>query len=842
MERAGRFLIRAELRGEKRLYGLAALTTAFAAAALTLTLAIGDTFERSFAAASKTLLGGDIAVRLRQRNFRPEELQWMRENSRDFSLIRSAAALAVAGERSHMARLKIADNNYPLLGELVLKDGGENDLQTLLSSGADDDGVFPAAADASLLPLLGLSEGDTLTAAGLTLRIAHAVEQEPDPDERMWMTAPLILTGTEAGKRLQTAAGGGFLSSWHARALLAEGESAEAWEEKLAAAFPEAEWRVREAEQSMPGLRRFVGRMRDFLAVLSLAAMFAAGIGIGGAAAAFLRARVRAIAAIKMVGGGGRLIARVYLTMAALFVAAGAAAGTVVGGGLLFFLSPYLSSSLPLDLSPQWPWSAMAKALLVAVLVGAAFVILPVLRASRINPLTLFKSEDDEPPPLSRRDVLIGACVWITAFAAMPLAPREKLAALGVLAAAALVYFLSLLSARLIGKLSGALKTMPPPLAWGLSAIARYRRQTAAGVVSLAAGMALLIAILNMEGNFAARIDDTLRREAPALYFVGIGAEQEEALRTAVSDESPQARLRTIPFLRGRIHSIGGRPADSIDAPSDKRWILRGDRGLTWTADGGYIGASEVSDGALWDKNESRPQASFEGEAAEAFDMQLGDELVLNILGEKATVVVTSFREINWQSFDINFVVILDRPPFEDVPYSLMGAAFMPPDDEDAVKLAVARDFPNITPLSIGAVFDLAQRLLQNIALLLQAAAVFMLVGALPAVAAALMDGQRRRTRDAVALRLLGAPAGAIIAKGLTEFVAIAAAAAAPALIFGALAAKLTVENIFELDWEFNQGAPLLIVAAGFLLFAMVGTLNIANWIRHPPLLVIRND
>ena len=834
-----RRLLRCELRGEKKLYGLAALTVAFATAALALALALGDTFEKSFAASAKTLLGGDVSVRLRQRDFLPEEQEWLRQNAREVSFVRVVAVMAIAGEESGMARVKVADNAYPLYGEFLLKDGDQTKVQELLSAGADSTGAYPAAVDESLMPALGIKLGDTLQAAGLTLRISALVSREPDPDSRMWMTMPLILAGSkvEEGGEFSSP---GMLSSRHARVLLPEGETGEEWIERLNTAFPEAEWRARVSQRAMPGLRRFVNRMRDFLSLMALAAMFAAGIGIGGAMAAFLRARVRAIAVVKMLGGARALVARVYLKIASLFIVGGALMGAFAGSLLLFWAAPYLSSSLPLSLSPQWPWMAFAKSFFSALLMGCAFVVPPALRAARTNPLTLFKAggNEQDSPPYSRRDFTIGAIVWVFTLLLLPLGLREKIAALCILAAAGVLYGLSILCAHFAGTMS---RRVSPAGAWGLAAVARNRKQTAAGVVSLGVAMALLIATLNIKSNFAARIDDTLRQQAPTFYLMGVRQSQGEPLREMLKELNPDTLLRTIPFLRGKIKSLGGRAAEDIDAPSDKRWILSGSRGITWTEDGSYIGASEVTKGELWDKNETRPQASFDEEAAAAFGIGVGDELVLNILGEPLTVVITSLREINWQSFDINFVIILDRQPFGSAPFSLMGAAFMPPDAEAEAKIAIPQNFPNVTPIAMSTVFDIGRRLLENISLLLQAAAAFMLAGTIPAVVASLMDGQRRRTHDAVTLRLLGAPLRSLVIKGVAEFAAIAATALLPALFFGLAASWFVVENIFELPWEIGMDAPLIALGGG-VLFLILGAANIVKWVRQPPLALLRNE
>ena len=830
-------LLRAELRGETRLYALAALTTAFAAAALTLVLALADTFERSFASSARTLLGGDVSVRLRARDFSPPEEEWLRDNSAGVSFVRVAAVLAVADDNAQMTRVKIADSAYPLYGELKLQGGG--DLQALLSA-EDADGVYPAAVDTDFLELANLRPGDTFSAAGLTMRIAEVVTAEPDPDPRMWMAAPLILAGESAAAG-GNFSGAGMLSSRFARVRLAEGESVDEWTARLQTAFPEAGWNVRAAAAAMPGLRRFVERMRAFLSIMSLAAILTAGIGIGGATSAFLRARMRAIAVVKMLGGSEALVARVYLKIAAIFIAGGALAGAICGAALSYQAAPYLSSALPLPLSPHWPWAAFFKAILVATATGAAFAVLPVSRAGRINPLALFNAggNEQDSPPYSRRDILIAAAVWIPALLFLPLEWREKFAAGAIALAAAVLYALSAACAGMAG---AAARRLPPPFSWGLTAVARNRRQTATGVVALGVGMALLVAILNIEGNFAARINDTLRQEAPTFYLTGARTEQRESLQKTLTAVSEKSRLRTIPFLRGKIAAIGGRDSADIDAPSDFRWILGNDRALTWTENGDYIGASKVSDGVLWDDSETRPQASFDSGAADAFGLELGDELELTILGRRLTTVITSFREIDWQSFDINFVVILDRRPFGDAPYSLMGAAFLPPEDENRAKLEIVRAFPNITPIAMSAVFEVGRRLLENVSLLLQAAALFMLFGAAPVIVASLMDGQRRRVRDAITLRLLGASTGALIIKGMAEFAAMAAAALLPAIVFGLVAGKLVVEHIFDLHWNIGDGSPLVVACGGVTLFLIFGCAGIAKWVRQPPLAIIRNE
>ena len=121
-----RFVVRAELRGKKELFALAAAAMGFAAAVLALVLSLADSFEISFNQSARELLGGDMSVRLTQRDFAPKEMQWLRDNSEGFSLMRAARVLATANDNAVIARLKAVDDSYPLYGNFAVRDATKN--------------------------------------------------------------------------------------------------------------------------------------------------------------------------------------------------------------------------------------------------------------------------------------------------------------------------------------------------------------------------------------------------------------------------------------------------------------------------------------------------------------------------------------------------------------------------------------------------------------------------------------------------------------------------------------------------------------------------------------------
>ena len=115
----------------------------------------------------RTLLGGDVAFSLIQREAKPEEIAFLRARG-EVSVAAALRVMARSGDgRLALVELKAVDGNYPMLGELTLDP--KMPMADLL---AERDGAFGAAVDSTLLARLDLKLGD---------RITHRQRRVPDP-------------------------------------------------------------------------------------------------------------------------------------------------------------------------------------------------------------------------------------------------------------------------------------------------------------------------------------------------------------------------------------------------------------------------------------------------------------------------------------------------------------------------------------------------------------------------------------------------------------------------------------------------------------------------------------
>src|SRR2546421_649128 len=154
--------LRGGLRGFYVFIGCIALGVLAIAGVGSVAASLGEGLARE----GRTLLGGDAAFSLIQREAKPEEVAFLRSRG-EVSIAATLRGMARAADgRLALVELKAVDGNYPMLGELTLDPGMP--LAELL---AERDGTFGAAADSTLLARLDLKTGDRLIVGSATFQI-----------------------------------------------------------------------------------------------------------------------------------------------------------------------------------------------------------------------------------------------------------------------------------------------------------------------------------------------------------------------------------------------------------------------------------------------------------------------------------------------------------------------------------------------------------------------------------------------------------------------------------------------------------------------------------------------
>ena len=117
-------------------------------------------------------------------------------------------------------------------------------------------------------------------------------------------------------------------------------------------------------------------------------------------------------------------------------------------------------------------------------------------------------------------------------------------------------------------------------------------------VLSLGLGLALLVTVIEIDGNLRRQFTAALPDKAPSFYFLDIPADRGRALRRLRARAGAGGEARGVPMLRGRIVSANGIPAEDLKPKPSAAWVLQSDRGITYA--GEVPAGSRLVEGEWW--------------------------------------------------------------------------------------------------------------------------------------------------------------------------------------------------------------------------------------------------
>ena len=134
-------------------------------------------------------------------------------------------------------------------------------------------------------------------------------------------------------------------------------------------------------------------------------------------------------------------------------------------------------------------------------------------------------------------------------------------------------------------------------------------------------------------------------------------------LDTLVSELAPDGKVIKVPMLRGRITELNGQEVNADNVPSEARWVLRGDRGITYAQN--QPENSRLEAGEWWAPDyDGEPLVSFSAEEAGEIGLGIGDTITVSVLGRSITARIANLREVEWESLSINFVMVFSPNTF----------------------------------------------------------------------------------------------------------------------------------------------------------------------------------
>ena len=803
------------------------LCIALGVAAVAAIGSLAAAFNKALANQGRLLIGGDLSFEVVHRQATAEEAAALHALGQ-VSESASFRAMARASDgKTALVEVKAVDTPYPLYG----------DVNVIEPEGAATAWRTPGTVlvQPILLERLGLKIGDTLQIGDATARVGGTLGQQPDRLADRLSYGPKVLMSRETLDKTGLVQPGSLIR-WTYRVKMpgdagANRDNLDTARKAMEAAFPQSGFAIRDWTDPAPSLRRDAARFTQFISFVGLTALLLGGIGVGNAIQSYMAKKRDVIATFKCLGATSRLVLDVYMIQSLMLAAVGIAIGLALGALAPLAVATLYEDALPITLAVEPHPIPLIVAALAGLLTMVLFVLWPLGRASRISPARLMRAGLTDERGRSAAPFALGsAAAGLALFVLAVAASEERLVtaaiSAGILAAFGLLLGFGALVQRFAARHR---RTKPPALALAWASIGAPGSLARAIAVSLGLGLGLLIAVALIHNSLLAEIEGHVEVDAPAYYFLDVEPDDLAIFKRTAKAAEPKAKMDNAPMLRGRIVELNGVPVDEAEVSPNTRWVISGDRGLTYTDS--IPGASKVEEGKWWPKGyDGPPLVSFDGELADGLGLKLGDMVTVNILGRNVEAKIASMRKIDWESLAINFVMVFSPNTLEGAPHRLVTTLELPkgttPETEAKIVQALAERFPLVTAIKIGDIVDAAKAMLTKLMAAISATAGFTLLIGAAVLAGAVSAGQQRRTYLAVLYKTLGATRRRILSAELIEFGLLGVTTALLAIIIATITAWALCTFAFDIAFVFDPLAALGTVAIALLLVLTVGAIT----------------
>lgn len=727
----------------------------------------------------------------------------------------SVSTALFVGEESRLVDVKAVSPGYPLRGMLGLDDGqGERSVRAVPARGS-------AWMDPRAERALDARIGDIAELGVLALEITDILVFEPDRAGGGFGFAPRLMVHLEDLMDSELL-GPGARARYR---LLMAGE-----ERAL------REFRQWFTDQRQDGQRLItvadtedqtglaLTQARRFLGVAALTAVILAAVAILLSALRFAAAQRDLVALLKTFGASsGRIMAALSLLLAYLVIAS-----ILVGGALGWVAQETIAQILA-----EGPETALPPARIVPVLnaglftllLAAGFALPPLMSLRGVPTMRILNRSLDTRPGL-------GGLLWLLPVAGALAIPVVQLGdvrlALIVLGGSAALAGVLALSGWLALLISGRL-ARNARAAWrfGLAGLQRRRGGGIVQITALGLGLMALLLLVVVRAELLEQWRGSLPAETPDHFIINVQPDQVEAVRQRLLAEGA-ANLQLRPMANANLVSINGAP------PPDHR--MAGQVNVSWIDE--LPPANEIVAGQFFSAD-SRGEVSLSRLWAENLGVTLGDRLGFESGARRFEAQVTSIREVDWNSFNVNFFILLSPEAGEFLPHQHV-ASFYLSDPEAADLRAVTRSFPNLSIIDVGAIIERVGEIIDQVSRAAQVVFGFTLLAGLVVLLAALEATRDERRQESALIRTLGAD-NAMVRRGLLiEYSVMAFIAALLATLGSAVTGWLLAAELFEFAY---RPSPLLFVV-GFVVAAVLvvgsGWAGNRSVLSTPPVRILR--
>ncbi|MCZ0757865.1 ABC transporter permease [Vibrio diabolicus] len=717
----------------------------------------------------------------------PDTLLSSTENLERSTMTRFAT-MAFSDNGMQLISVRAVDDNYPLMGELVLNNnpsGRVKENQLWL--------------DERIMAQLDVKSGDSVTIGDADFTVSGAVLMEPGLSFNPFQQMPSAYihqkdvekTGAiQVGSRVQ-----------YRLFLQADDKTLKGLQEDTVLS-PSDRWRTQDTASRS---NEVFERTTQYLSLTVAIVIIMAATTLVLTCQNYVNSRTQTIAMLKSLGASRRWIEKWLFIQVTILLISASVVGLLLGSGLEYLLRIPLKDLLPEPL-PSYGVTPYLVSFISAVLITVPALGIPLLGLIKTPALEVLQQGKAQRSWKRMLLVLVPVVPLLLLYA------DNTLVWIVLIGIAVLFVVLAAVSVALT-KLFARISTQPA-MKLALSRINRTPVTSGLQFGALALSLMLLSIIWLVRSDILADWERTLPADAPNVFALNIGDyELDSYLETL--DKNGVTRSQAYPIIRGRLTEINGQNVKEIEYEGEGSDAIRRELNLTW---GNSL--PEYND-VLAGEWTNKGSVSVEADVANDLGIELGDKLRFVINSQNYDAVVDTIRYVEWRDMKPNFYFIFSSDVMANLPGSYL-ISYRIDEGNEALLTSMSRSHPTVSVLDIRTMGEKIQDLIQQIVSAITILALLGVVAGLLLIFTLLRLSLSQRQQEIRLYRTLGSSKKRINTTLWAEYGIMALIASGVAVFAAEVCVAAVMTYGFDLNAQIHPELWIALPLATFVTLALV--------------------
>ena len=781
---------------------------------------LADRLQSSMQMQASSILGADLVLRSAS-EIDSKYLDLAAVNDLNSAQTITFLSMVLTDDDNLLASIKAATDSYPLRGELRVINFDGIPIQ---HSGSPPSGFI--WIEKKLSDSLGLNQSDKVSIGNKNLIVEGIIEDYPDRNSSFVGFYPIAIVNINDVDEMGVIQTGSRVV--YRKLFSGTQDNLDRYEKSLGS-IP-ASIRVQNALEAGDNLGEDIANSTTFF---NLASLFTIIISVIAAMMAVKRYASRNLlhtSLMKVFGASKSFILGHQIMQLVLLVITASILGLIFGYALQHLLLSTLQGIINANLPPPSSRPIMLG------FITAAFVVF-----ATASPYLKILSET-EPIRILRNDfniklssnLMIYLVAFFTMFGFLGVLFQDIRLILYIVISLILVTSALFLIGKLLIYILSSMK-FSNGTGWklGLKNIVQRGNDSVLQVIIFGLSLLFLVVLAETRTDLVDSWSETLDEDTPNYFLFNI---QEYNLKPISNYLKDQANITPdfTPLIRGRLLSASRPGSEEVNFDN----LMEREANLTWR--NLLPPSNALVDGEWWTNGEEVAEVSVDREIAASMNLEIGDVLSFSAGGTKFSATVTSFREIEWQSFSPNFFFILSPAAGKELPNSYITSIKV--EDSKMLMSNFISRFPTITSVNLEAIIDQAKSSISSASLAVQYIFLLTLIAGILALIASIYSNRDQRTKETAIMHAIGASRAMIFKSAASEFFILGMLSATTAIIFSTILSSVIFYQFLDLTYSPNFSILGLSFFLAIAFIFLAGVISIKKSIYASPMITLRDS